>query len=236
MNNSYAGGCKLSLPSTQYNYLVCIISPEQKTKFITKVWHDVHERFLSTLQLKQKLISTFQEKLPPLSELECGYFEKRATGKRWIDDKDLDAMYKGFNVNDEITVWCEGKPSSDDSGKISGRKRKAEEADNAEESGSASKRTAREMEIDKTTQELREIHGLEKWTLPQYRLWARMKVNGQHDDLDAPPQIPSFTNVVKTSSRCGDSLKDALTSAATAVVGMIRALKLHQYPELAPYP
>jgi len=63
------------------------------------VWHDVDEKFLSTQQLKQKLISTFEEKLPPLSELECGYFEKRATGKRWIeDDKDLDAMYKGFNV------------------------------------------------------------------------------------------------------------------------------------------
>jgi len=78
------------------------------------------------------------------------------------------------------------------------------------------------MEIDKTTRELREIHGLEKWTLPQYRLWAHMKVNGQHDDLDAPPLIPLFTNVVKTSSRHGDSLKDTLTSAATVVVGMIR--------------
>ena len=76
------------------------------------------------------------------------------------------------------------------------------------------------MEIDKTTQELCEIHGLEKWTLPQYRLWARTKVNGQHNP-DAPPQIPLFTNVVKTSSRHGDSLKDALTSAATAVVRMI---------------
>ena len=46
-----------------------------------------------------------------------------------------------------------------------------------------------------------------------------MKVNGQHDNLDGPPQIPLFTNVVKTSCRHGDSLKDALT---TAVVGMIR--------------
>ena len=74
-------------PSTQYNYLMRIISPEQKTKFITKVWHDVHEKCLSTPQLEQKLISTFEEKLPPLSELQCGYFEKRATGKRWVGDK-----------------------------------------------------------------------------------------------------------------------------------------------------
>lgn len=208
-------------PSTQYNYLVRVINPEQKTKFITKVWHDVHEKFQSTQQLKKQLIITFGEKLPPLSELECGYFEKRATGKRWIeDDKDLDAMYKSFNANDDITVWCEGKQSCDDSGKKSGKKRKLDDGD-TEESASA-KRTARETEIDKTTQELREIHGLEKWTLPQYRLWARMKVNGQHDDLDTPPQIPLFTNVVKTASKQRDSLKDALTSAATAVVGMIR--------------
>ena len=67
------------------------------------MWHDVHEKFLSTWP---KLIFTFVEKLPPLSELECGYFEKRATGKCWIeDDKELVAMYKGFNMDDEITVW-----------------------------------------------------------------------------------------------------------------------------------
>jgi len=29
----------------------------------------------------------------------------------------LDAMYKGFNTNDEITVWCEGKQSCEDTGK-----------------------------------------------------------------------------------------------------------------------
>ena len=168
--------------------------------------------------------------MPPLSELECGYFEKRATGKCWIeDDKDLDAMYKSFNANDDIAVWCEGKQSCDDSGKKSGKKRKLDDGD-TEESASTSKRTARETEIDKTTQELREIHGLDKWTLPQYRLWARMKVNGQHDDLDTPPQIPLFTNVVKTASKQRDSLKDALTSAATAVVGRIRG------PQATPTP
>ena len=96
-------------PSIQYSYLVHIINPEQKTKFITKVWHNVHDKFQSAQQSKQKLISTFEEKLPPLSELECGYFEKRATGKCWIeDDKDLDAMYRSFNANDEITGQYRG--------------------------------------------------------------------------------------------------------------------------------
>lgn len=66
-----------------------------------------------------------------------------------------------------------------------------------EDPGNAPKRTARETEIDKITQELREIHGQDKWTQPQYRLWARMKVNSEHDDLHIPPQIPLFTGAVK---------------------------------------
>ena len=36
--------------------------------------------------------------------------------------------------------------------------------------------------------------------------------------------------MVKTSSRHGDSLKDALTSAATAVVGMIRGIQATPAP------
>ena len=185
-------------------------------------WHDIHEKFGSARQLKQMLISTFEEKLPSLSDLECGYFEKR-TAKRWIEnDKDLNAMYRGFNEKDEITLWCEGKQNHEDSGKKSGTKRKSDEAESAEERGNAPKRTARETEIDKIAQELREIHGLDKWTLPQYRLWARMKVNGQHDDLDTPPQIPLFTGAVKMPNKRGDTLSDVLTSAATAVVGMLK--------------
>ena len=66
-----------------------------------------------------------------------------------------------------ITVRCEGKQGCDDSRKKSGKKRKLDNGD-TEESASASKHTARETKIDKTTQELHEIHCLDKWTLPQY--------------------------------------------------------------------
>ena len=44
--------------------------------------------------------------------------------------------------------------------------------------------------------------------------------NGQHDDLDSPPQIPIFTCAVKTPRR--ESLSEALTSAATVVVGLLK--------------
>ena len=154
---------------------------------------------------------------------QCGYFEKR-TGKRWIEnDKDLDAMYRSFNENDEITIWCEGKPG-DDGVKKTGKKRKSDESECVEDRGNtgSSKRAARETEINRITQELRDMHGLDKWTLPQYRLWARMKVSGQHESLDHPPQIPLFVGAVKTPTKRGDNLTEALTSAATAVVGLVK--------------
>ena len=72
------------------------------------------------------MVSTFEEKLLSLSKLECGCYEK-STGKHRIEnDKDLDAMYRGFSENDEITLWCEGKQNKD-SGKKSSRKRKSDE-------------------------------------------------------------------------------------------------------------
>ena len=44
---------------------------------------------------------------------------------------------------------------------------------------------------------------------------------GQHDSLDEPPRIPLFTGTCGTKGSRRDSLTDALTSAATAVVGIL---------------
>ena len=64
--------------------------------------------------------------------------------------------------------------------------------------------------------ELREKHG-EQYDLRQLQLWARMKLNGQHTSLEHPPCISFFSGAnVKPAKR--ESLSDALTSAATAVV------------------
>lgn len=133
--------------------------------------------------------------------------------KRWIEDKkDLEAMYKVFSRDNEITIWCEGRGPPDEP-KSAGKKRKAEDS-----SGSSSKRIAREDEIEEIVQKLRERHS-DRFSLPQMRLWARMKLNGQHDCLDNPPQIPLFTGRVSVPKR--DSLSDALTNAATAVVSLL---------------
>lgn len=94
-------------------------------------------------------------------------------------------MYKVFSRDNEITIWCEGRGPPDEP-KSAGKKRKAEDS-----SGSSSKRIAREDEIEEIVQKLRERHS-DRFSLPQMRLWARMKLNGQHDCLDNPPQIPLF--------------------------------------------
>lgn len=72
------------------------------------MWHGVNERFKSVDQLKQKLSSDFGDKLPSVSDMECGYLEK--SSKRWIEDnRDLEAMYKVAAVCDEITIWCDAR-------------------------------------------------------------------------------------------------------------------------------
>ena len=54
---------------------------------------------------------------------------------------------------------------------------------------------------------------MEKHGACLYRLWARMKHTDQHSSLDTPPSIPLTSKPPKQ-----DSLSDALTSTATAVV------------------
>lgn len=134
-----------SLP--HYNYLVRIINPEQRSKFVAKIWHDVHEKFECASELKMKLVAGFEDKLPSLSDLECGYLHK--SSKRWIEnDQDLEAMYKLFDPGDEITVWCVGWLPEQQVG--SGRKRKAEEPEPA---------TKHAEKIDELAHELYEKHG-----------------------------------------------------------------------------
>ena len=166
--------------------------------------------------MKEKLVDTFEEKLPPVSELECGYLEKRTNAKRWIeDDQDVEAMYNALSSTDEITLWCQGRPPE----KTGGEKRKGTESMDADK-GPSSKRTHHEEQVDSVTQELCKLHN-DRYTGPQLRLWARMKVHGQHDSMSEPPPIPLFTGNVPSKRTRHEPLTEALTSAATAVVGLL---------------
>lgn len=116
-------------PRVQYSYFVKIINPEQRSKFVTKIWHNIHEKFDCPETLKRKLVESFEDKLPLASDLDIGYFEKQGNAKRWIEDQeDLDAMYAAVSVGEEVTLWCNERPSEEQTTK-SGKKRKSSETE-----------------------------------------------------------------------------------------------------------
>ena len=97
---------------------------DKKTKPVTRIWHDVHVKFKRVTELKDRLVSSFEDKLAPLCDLECGYME--TISKRWLESEgDIEAMYKTFKNGHEITLWCDG--TLPDVNK-NGRKRKSSES------------------------------------------------------------------------------------------------------------
>ena len=71
---------------TTYQYLVKFISPTKKSKYITRVWHGVDNVFESLIELQEKLIEDFPDKLPSSRTFEVGYLKKKNNTKRWIED------------------------------------------------------------------------------------------------------------------------------------------------------
>ena len=113
-------------------------------------------------------------------------------------------------------MWCDGTLPESTKSTRDGKKRKSD--DSTDEPPSKCK--ANEGTVDEITKTLQEKHG-ETWSTPQYRLWAQIKHNGQHSCLDTPPSIPMFSGTTSKPPR-RESLSDAITSAATAVVGLIK--------------
>jgi len=112
-----------------------------------------------------------EDEVPATTRFSVGYYEGKQSTKKWIvTQEDLDAMY--CTVNKDIFLWCDG---CDDS-----RKRQKDE------SPTLSKRACKETEVDGVCNELKELHS-KKYSEPQYRLWARMIVNGIHASKDEPP-------------------------------------------------
>lgn len=165
----------------EYKYRVKVI-PKQKKDFIVISWHGVNEKFKTPLELKMKLLSTLSEHLPPTSEIdlfEVGYMEGRRQTKRWIiSGNDIAEMYKTA-PNDHEILWRDGK----DVTRVD-RKRKAVDDNDTSDGRTASKRASIfHEEVETLTQELKSIHG-EKYSYAQYKIWARMIINGQHRDKE----------------------------------------------------
>ena len=129
-------------------------------------------------------------------------------------------MYGQVNSGNEITIiWCEGRShehSTSEPPSKNMHKRKATESDRAPPTKQA----------DKIDQLALELHDLEKhgeaYSMLYLHTWARMILNKQHKSKDVPPPFPLFKEHAPKHPQKRDNLADALTSAAIAVIGMIK--------------
>ena len=55
---------------------------------------------------------------------------------------------------------------------------------------------------------------------PQLRLWARMQVNGHHNDLHSPPNVLAITGQPQHKRKREQPLTEALTGCATAITNV----------------
>ena len=207
---------------TTYQYLVKFISPTKKSKYITRVWHGVDYVFESLIELQEKLIDDFPDKLPSSPTFEMGYLEKKNNAKRWIEDSvDLTAMYRHFQPGSTVTIWCESKDSASTGITTTTSPRRKSKVSSKKDTGdSSSKRTSisHEEDVDEFVEKLRKKHLEEgKYTEPQLRLWARMLARGHHQSLDDPPNIPLITGGLATKkTHKRDELSDVVVTAMKA--------------------
>ena len=106
----------------------------------------------------------------------------------------------------DFFLWCNGY--SDDSKK---RQRDI--------SPTPSKRAAKEMEVDSVCSELKDLHK-EKYTKPQYHLWARMIVNGVHSSKSDPPQVPMIVGYTETRAP-KKSFEETIANTVAAVAKIV---------------
>ena len=78
----------------------------------------------------------------------------------------------------DICLWCDGAC------KVTPSRKFKQPNDDCP---TASKRAEKESEVDITIN-LKSLHG-DKYTEPQFRLWAKMIINGLHSSRHFPPNI-----------------------------------------------
>lgn len=172
-------------------------------------WHKMSERFESVESLRSKISAAFKEYVSNASSFQVGFLCGKGCQKRWIvSEDDLGLMYKEVGDEKEIRLWCEGKVKDSEVG----LKRKCSD----EDCPVKSKREKNEDKENSIRVKLEEKHG-DKYTVPQYILWAKFIRIGRHDSYDDPPPIPLITGQQKGSSHKKESLTDVISSAATAI-------------------
>lgn len=195
-----------------FSYRVKILNPHLKRDTIVRDVRKLQRRFESIIDMKVRLMDEFGEQIPPSTNFSVGYFAGRPLVKYWIyTTDDLRMMYVNCPTTD-IMLWCDG--NSEDIETPKSKRKKKEEV-------FLSKREDKENKMEELAEELKELNG-DKFSEMQYRLWARMIVNGIHSSKETPPQIPLITGVTPKRRNKFDEerkfLQESIVSTAAAVV------------------
>ena len=174
---------------------------------------NVTRKFASVVELKAKLIEEFEKQVPSTLNFSVGYFEGRQSSKKWlISTEDLHAMYFAFQQSGrtDIFLWCDGVCDEDEVTPARKCKRPNDDCP------PTSKRAEKESEVDDIAVDLKDLHG-DKYTEPQYRLWARMIINWLHSSRETPPDIPMITGFTPTR-RSRRPIEDTVANVVSATV------------------
>lgn len=202
----------LRIFSQEYTYTVKICDPERRSKFILRDMHNVSHKFASVRTLQSALYHEFDDQIPD-GDFNVGYFEGSSHKKKWlVSVDDLTAMYAKFKGKKNIPLWCDGKEmpyDEDDEEEEHSRKKRKKNKDTL-----TKKVSEQEEELESVFQKLRGMHE-NKWSGPQYRLWARAIVSGVHESSDHPPNAPMFSGGIPKQQK--ESLVDAFAGAAKVI-------------------
>ena len=67
--------------------------------------------------------------------------------------------------------------------------------------------------------------------MPQYRLWARMIVNGIHASKGEPPQVPMIVGAPATTRTAKKSFKDTISSTVVAFAKAVMQQSGPEFPQ-----
>ena len=173
-----------------------------------------HGLFRSVVDLRVKLVEEFKDQVPETLNFSVGYFVGKQSTKKWVvSQEDLECMYTAVRQagKTDICLWCDGRQEAKDIESSQKRRRDSSPVP-------TSRRAVKEKEIDELFLELKETH-VDDLDLsdPQYRLWARMIVNGIHSSKDTPPKVPMISGVTPTRP-AKKSIEETVASTVAAVV------------------
>ena len=196
-----------------YKYRVKVINPQNKKDFLWLNLHGVTKKFSSPTDLKQQLIESLKDNVPPLSAVESfnvGYLQKPSQAKYWIvSSDDIECMYAQLS-GDEVSLWCDKRTveNGDKTARSSGKTKRSTsntEGPPTKRSTKSSNYALREDDIKELASEIRQKHG-DSLSYPQYKLWARLIKNGQHKDTENPPDHPMISGKYSKTPKPKDTI------------------------------